>query len=104
MAEQAAAQFNSQRAATAATEDEGEQDPLTGVCVCVILCVCVCHMFRGGWGQTGCLHWCVSVCVCVTCVEEDEGEQNALTGVCACVPVCLCDSVHGGVLTRGIYA
>ena len=48
MAEQAAAQFNSQRAATAATEDEGEQDPLTGVCVCVILCVCVCHMFRGG--------------------------------------------------------
>jgi len=47
---------------------------------------------------------CVSVCVCVTCVEEDEGEQNALTGVCACVPVCLCDSVHGGVLTRGIYA
>jgi len=30
MAEMAAAQYNSQRAAAAAQEDEGEQDPLTG--------------------------------------------------------------------------
>jgi len=69
MAEQAAAQFNSQRAATAATEDEGEQDPLTGVCVCV----------------------CDCVCVFVICVEEDEDKQDAFTGVCECVCV-LCVS------------